>query len=87
MYTVGFTPVGVDDLKRLDASIAQRVLRKLRWLAENLDNTKPEALTGQWSGIFKLNIGDYRMLYTFNKTTQHIIVHFVKHRSEVYKTR
>ena len=32
MYNVGFTPDGDADLACLDTPIAQRVLRKLRWL-------------------------------------------------------
>jgi len=87
MYNVGFTPDGDADLAHLDAPIAQRVLKKLRWLAENFDAIKPEALTGQWGGMFKLTVGDYRVLYTFDRTAQNIIVHFVKHRCEVYKVR
>ena len=37
MYNVGFTSDGDADLARLDTPIAQRVLRKLRWLAENFE--------------------------------------------------
>jgi mRNA interferase RelE/StbE len=84
MHNVDFTPEGEADLARLDRSIAQRVLKKLRWLAENLDVVRPEALTGEWQGVFKLRVGDYRVLYTLDKTKQRIIVHFVRHRSEVY---
>jgi len=87
MYNVGFTPDGNADLARLSPPIAQRVLKKLRWLAENFDAIKPEALTGPWEGVFKLVIGDYRALYTFDRTKQTITVHFVKHRREVYKTK
>jgi len=58
MYNVGFTSDGDADLARLDTPIAQRVLRKLRWLAENFDVIKPETLTGQWGGMFKLSVGD-----------------------------
>ena len=87
MYNVGFTPDSDADLAHLDAPIAQRVLKKLRWLAENFEAIKPEALTGQWEGMFKLTVGDYRVLYTFDKTTQDLIVHFVKHRREVYQLR
>jgi len=87
MYNVGFTSDGDAYLAHLDAPIAQRVLKKLRWLAENFEAIKPEALTGQWGGMFKLTVGDQRVLYTFDKTAQNIIVHFVKHRREVYKLR
>ena len=87
MYNVGFTSDGDAYLAHLDAPIVQRVLKKLRCLAENFEAIKPEALTGQWGGMFKLTVGDQRVLYTFDKTAQNIIVHFVKHRREVYKLR
>ncbi|MFZ5923089.1 MAG: type II toxin-antitoxin system RelE family toxin [Chloroflexota bacterium] len=34
-----------------------------------------------------MRVGDYRVLYTFSKKETTITVHFVQHRSEVYKTR
>jgi mRNA interferase RelE/StbE len=87
MYHVGFTPDGDSDLAHLDTAMAQRVFKKLRWLAENFDAIRPEALTGQWGGMYKLTIGDHRVQYTFDKTAHKIVVHFVKHRREVYKMR
>jgi mRNA interferase RelE/StbE len=87
MYHVDFTPDGEADLARLDTAIAQRVLKKLRWLAENLDAVRPEALTGEWQGVFKLRVGNYRVLYTQDKMKQRIIVHFVRNRREVYRIK
>lgn len=85
MYSVNFTFVASADLARLDTPIAERVIKKLRWLAENFDSLKPEVLTGEWQGVFKLRMGDYRILYTFDKGKREIIVHFVRHRSEIYR--
>ncbi|MDO9130596.1 MAG: type II toxin-antitoxin system RelE/ParE family toxin [Anaerolineales bacterium] len=87
MYHVDFTPNAEVELARLEATIAQRVFKKLRWLAENFESTTPEALTGKWQGVFKLRVGDYRVLYTFDRTKQKILVHFVRHRREVYKVK
>ncbi|HUT19669.1 MAG TPA: type II toxin-antitoxin system RelE/ParE family toxin [Anaerolineae bacterium] len=87
MYQVEFVPEAESDLAHLSKPIAQRVLKRLRWLAENLDAITPELLSGQWRGVFKLRVGDYRVLYTFDKAEQKIVVHLVGHRSEVYKTR
>ncbi len=42
MYQVDFTPGAESDLSRLDAPIAQRVLKRLRWLAENFEAIKPD---------------------------------------------
>ena len=87
MYRVEFVPQAESDLAHLSRPIAQRVLKRLRWLAENLDAISPEPLSGQWRGVFKLRVGDYRVLYTFDEAKQEIIVHLVGHRSDVYKTR
>mgnify|MGYP005849332721 CR=1 FL=1 len=87
MYQVEFTSNAEADLARLDVPVAQRVLKRLRWLAENFEAITPEALTGQWQGVFKLRVGDYRVLYTCDKAQQKIVVHFVRHRREVYKLR
>jgi mRNA interferase RelE/StbE len=87
MYRVEFTPTAAEDLARLNKPMAQRILAKIRWLADNFQALTPESLTGQWEGVCKLRAGDYRVLYTFDKTEASITVHFIRHRREVYKTK
>jgi mRNA interferase RelE/StbE len=53
MYHVEFTPTAAEDLARLNKPIAQRILTKIRWLAENFPALTPKPLTGQWSGVYK----------------------------------
>jgi mRNA interferase RelE/StbE len=85
MYHVIFTPDANSDLAHLDKPVAQRILKKIRWLAENFDLIALEPLTGDWQDVFKLRVDDYRVLYTFSKAETTIFVYFVKHRREVYK--
>ena len=85
-HEVALTPTAEADLRRLDSAVAHRVVVKLQWLAENAETVRPETLTGTWRGVFKLRVGDYRVLYTREATRQRIVVHFVRHRREVYKT-
>jgi mRNA interferase RelE/StbE len=87
MAQVQFTPTAFDDLGRLNKPTAQRVLSKIRWLTEDLDQLTPEPLTGPCADVFKLRVGDYRVLYTFDDAKTTLTVHFVRHRREVYKTR
>ena len=47
MHNVVFTPNAEADLGRLNTRDVQRILKKLRWLAENFDAISPEALTGR----------------------------------------
>jgi len=86
MYQVAFVPRVERDLKRLDRFIRLRILRKIEWLAENLESLSPKALTGQWRGIYKLRVGDYRIIYTLDPARELLIVHAVGHRSEIYTT-
>jgi mRNA interferase RelE/StbE len=88
MYEVEFIPESEDDLSRLSKVNAQRILKKIRWLAENFEMVTPEPLTGDFKGLYKLRVGDYRVLYTFGQNARKvIIIHLVKHRREVYKSR
>jgi len=88
MYQVKFTSQAENDLTRIDKSIAQRILKKIRWLAENIEQITPEQLSGPWQGMYKLRIGDYRVIYAIDRGELKVItVHFVGHRREVYKLR
>lgn len=53
MYEVEFKLEAQEDLTRLDKHVAQRILKKIQWLAENFDELSPEALKGKWRGKYK----------------------------------
>lgn len=72
------------DLKRLDKSIARRVIDKLE---EDL-TINPEAhpvLQGRFAGLRKYRVGDYRVIYTL--LAQDVLVLHIAHRKEVYRLR
>jgi mRNA interferase RelE/StbE len=56
-YKVEFSREAVDDLRHLDKAVAQRILRRLRWLSDNFDTAAPEALTAEMKGLFKFRVG------------------------------
>ncbi|MCE2435455.1 MAG: type II toxin-antitoxin system RelE/ParE family toxin [Candidatus Latescibacteria bacterium] len=80
-----FSDRAQSDVRRLDRATAQRVIGKLRWLAENFEATKLTALTGPEQGQFRLRVGDYRVVYAFDRNKQEIEVYRVRHRREVYR--
>ena len=86
-YQVEFANAAEDDLAKLDRELAQQALNRLRWLADNAESVRHRALSGPWSGVFRLRIGDFRAIYSLDRTGRRIIVHFVRHRSEVYRLR
>jgi mRNA interferase RelE/StbE len=86
-YEIEFRPEARDALRRLNKPTAQRILNKLKWLAANYDTVPHEALTGEFRGLFKLRIGDYRVIYAVDVTGYLIIVHLIGHRRSIYARR
>ena len=84
MYEVEFRPRANQDFGELDQVVADRLLKKLRWLAENFDSVTPEPLTGAFSGLFKLRVGDYRIVYQANREKKVLTVRVVGHRRDIY---
>lgn len=62
-YLVEYEPEALADLEKLRKSVCQRIVNKINWLAENLDQITPQPLTADLSGFFKLRVGDYRVIY------------------------
>ena len=87
MARLKFAPTAEADLARLDKPIASLVYRRLIWLAENLDSISPIPLKGEFKDFNKFRVGDYRAIYTIDSSRQTVIVHFVRHRREVYKDK
>ncbi len=82
---VEFSLEAITDLEKLDRVIAQRLVEKIKWLAENFDNITPQALTGDMKGFFKLRVGDYRVIYTISQLENIITIHLIGHRREIYR--
>jgi len=87
MYRFDFTAGAERDLDHLDAAIRTRILKRLKWLGENAEDIQHEALSGPLSDLFKLRVGDYRILYDIIEGGNLIVVHQVGHRSEVYRQK
>lgn len=85
MHKVNFSPQGKKSLQLLDREPGQRILDKLKWLAENIGVINPLPLHGSLSGFYKLTVGDYRVIYELNHDKKVITVHKTGHRRDIYK--
>ena len=85
MYQIRIVDAAARDLARLDPTIGHRIVNRIRWLAENLDDVRPEALTGDLAGFYKLRIGDHRVVYEILHSEQMIVIHLIGHRREIYR--
>jgi mRNA interferase RelE/StbE len=87
MYQVRILKEAVRDLEKFDKEIARRIVKKINRLAENAETIKPKGLRNEFAGLFKLREGDYRIVYELIPAEEIVVVHFIGHRSEVYKKK
>jgi mRNA interferase RelE/StbE len=87
MYLLRILDAAARELAALDRQVADRVARRIRWLAENFDSIKPQSLTGQLSDLYKLRVGDYRVIYEVLRRERTIVIHAIGHRREIYRPR
>ncbi|OQY60155.1 MAG: addiction module antitoxin [Desulfobacteraceae bacterium 4572_88] len=85
MYEIHILETAARDLKRTDRSAGCGIVKRIRWLASNLDNIRPQPLKENLSGLFKLRVGDYRIIYEILDDEKTIVIHFIGHRKDVYK--
>jgi mRNA interferase RelE/StbE len=83
-YLVNFEPESIDDLDEISQVIRLRIFKKIEWLSVNFEKVSALPLTGQWSGFYKLKVGDYRVIYEFDVENKLIIITRVGHRREIY---
>jgi mRNA interferase RelE/StbE len=83
-YEVEFRTGAEEDLEKLEKSVAQRILAKIKWLEENCALIDHKYLTGDLAGFFKLRVGDYRVVYLVHSPKQLIEICLIGHRKDIY---
>jgi len=79
MYEPAFHPGVEEDLKGLDRPTRRCIFAKIGWLLEHADVVRHEPFTAQWAGLYKLRVGDYRVVYEVDHEGRKIIIHAVGH--------
>ena len=69
------------DLRKIDKKQIGRILDKIEDILSD-DPDKGDALKGQYKGLFRLRVGDYRVMYA--KTKKGVLVIRIRHRGKAY---
>lgn len=83
MPKVEWDKEALDDLEKIDRPIVKRILHKISWFSQYFDAVTPEPLSADMAGLYKLRVGDWRVIYEIGKDV--IIIRAVGHRREIYK--
>jgi len=84
-YKVTLKPSVEKDLRSLSKSAIARVVKSLERLTEDPFPRQTLKLEGV-EKLYRLRVGDYRVVYSVNQAPPEIIVHYVRHRRDVYRT-
>ncbi|MDL1949058.1 type II toxin-antitoxin system RelE/ParE family toxin [Acidobacteria bacterium ACD] len=72
------------DLSRLPREVQKRILTRLEGLAENPRPAGAEPLAGPVN-LWRLRVGDYRIIYTIEDDVLLVLVLRMGHRREIYR--
>lgn len=84
-WSISYVKSAVDDISELDGS-AKRIIKKTieeKLMVDPLKFGKP--LIRNLSGLFKLRVGDYRIIYQVKEKEVIVVVIKIGHRKEVYE--
>ncbi len=79
-FTVLLHPKAAKALKKLPASIRERIVEGLKELQERPEKGDPLKPSQFW----RIRVGDYRAIYEIDRQTHRVIVLHVGHRNSVY---
>ncbi|MFZ1411077.1 MAG: type II toxin-antitoxin system RelE/ParE family toxin [Micropruina sp.] len=72
-------------ISRLDRTLARRILKALIQLEELDDPTKRcKALSGPLTGLWRLRVGDYRIILDIRRTDLVVVALDAANRSSIY---
>ena len=85
MYNIRILEEASRELARLDKPVGRRIVERINWLSEKLNDIRPEPLRGDLIGLYKFRIGDYRVIYQIIHDEKTIVIHAIGHRREIYR--
>lgn len=83
-YRVQLTPAAARDLRSLDRGTLRRIDARIQSLAEEPRPSGVQKLAGEM-GLYRVRVGDYRILYTIEDDALLIVLVRIRHRREVYR--
>jgi mRNA interferase RelE/StbE len=83
-YRIEFTPRAVRDLKALDRQVRARIANRIDALAENPHPQGIKKIVGE-EELYRLRVGDYRILYQVKAKVLLVLIVAVGHRREIYR--
>ncbi len=83
-YSITFARSARKELEALDHSLIRRIFPKIEVLSQNPHPKGSKKLHGQ-AGLWRIRIGEYRVIYQIDDRKKHLDVTSIRHRKDVYR--
>ena len=83
-YKVTFKASVHKDLSNLPKELVTRVWQRLEILKQQPFPRQAAKLEGS-EGLYRLRAGDYRIIYGVDVPAKEVVIHYIRHRREVYR--
>jgi len=83
-YEIVFARSARKELQAISTDVAERILEKIGLLASNPRPSGCKKLQGH-SNLWRLRVGEYRIIYSIDDDNHLIDISVVRHRSEAYR--
>jgi mRNA interferase RelE/StbE len=83
-YNIIFKPSVEKDLRSLPRPMVARVFERIEALRDDPFPRRSLKLAGA-EELYRVRVGDYRVIYAVDKENQQIVVHYVRHRRDAYR--
>lgn len=83
-YSITFARSARKELENLDANLVGRIFPKIKALATEPRPAGCRKLQGE-KHLWRIHVGDYRVIYTVDDQRQTVDVIAIRHRSAVYR--
>jgi mRNA interferase RelE/StbE len=84
LYSLSFKPSVEKDLQSIPRALVPRLLDRIDRLTVDPNPSQSTKLQGA-ERLYRLRVGDYRIVYEVDREAKQITVHYVRHRRDVYR--
>jgi mRNA interferase RelE/StbE len=85
-YQIDFTPAARRQFRKLPSEVQHRLAPAIEALADDPRPVRAKKLAGTLD-LWRIRVGDYRVIYTINDGQLVVLVVRLGHRSDVYEAR
>jgi mRNA interferase RelE/StbE len=85
-FTIRYKSSVEKDLRPIPMAIVHRLLETIDALARD-QHPHGSIKLKDAERLYRIRVGDYRIVYEIDASEREIVVHYVRHRREVYRLR